>query len=264
MTHAHPAYAQLRQVTPIAAVMLENNPGMMTLDGTNTWILRAPGREECVVVDPGDADEEHLRRIAELGPVALTLITHRHHDHTGGIDRFVEMTGSPVRAVDPQFRRHTDAGLPDGELIEEVGLAIRVLRTPGHTKDSTSFVIEGEGSVLTGDTILGRGTTVLDSTDGDLGDYLSSLRVLIDLGSGRTVLPGHGPELPDLQVVAEQYLAHREERLAQVRAALEVLGPDAAVRAVVEHVYTDVDEKLWPVAEQSVRVQLDYLRPSHD
>jgi len=135
-----------------------------------------------------------------------------------------------------------------------------VLRTPGHTLDSTSFVIEGEGSVLTGDTILGRGTTVLDSTDGDLGDYLASLRSLIDLGTGRTVLPGHGPDLPDLQTVAQQYLDHREDRLDQVRAALEALGADASVRSVVEHVYTDVDEKLWPVAEQSVRVQLDYLR----
>lgn len=260
MTLVHPAYAQLRQVTPIAAVMLENNPGMMTLDGTNTWILRAPGREECIVVDPGEADEDHLRRVAEVGPVALTLITHRHHDHTDGIDRFVEMTGCPVRAVDPTLRRNTDAGLPDGELIEEVGLAIRVVRTPGHTKDSTSFVIEGEGSVLTGDTILGRGTTVLDSTDGDLGDYLSSMRSLIDLGSGRTVLPGHGQDLPDLQPVAEYYLAHREERLEQVRSALEMLGHDATLRAVVEHVYADVDPKLWPAAEQSVRVQLAYLR----
>lgn len=260
MTPAHPAYAQLRQVTDIAAVMLEDNPGMMTLDGTNTWILRAPGREECVVVDPGDADEEHLLRVASVGPVALTLITHRHGDHTGGIDRFVELTGSPVRSVDPRFRRRTDAGLPDGELIEEVGLAIRVLRTPGHTLDSTSFVIEGEGSVLTGDTILGRGTTVLDASDGDLGDYLASLRSLIDLGTGRTVLPGHGPDLPDLQTVAQQYLDHREGRLDQVRAALDTLGADASVRSVVEHVYTDVDEKLWPVAEQSVRVQLDYLR----
>jgi glyoxylase-like metal-dependent hydrolase (beta-lactamase superfamily II) len=155
---------------------------------------------------------------------------------------------------------HTDAGLPDGELIEEVGLAIRVLRTPGHTKDSTSFVIEGEGSVLTGDTILGRGTTVLDASDGDLGDYLASLRALIDLGTGRAVLPGHGPDLPDLQTVAQQYLSHREERLDQVRAALEVLGADAGARAVVEHVYSDVDQSLWPVAEQSVRVQLEYLR----
>lgn len=121
-------------------------------------------------------------------------------------------------------------------------------------------MIEDDGSVLTADTILGRGTTVLDASDGNLRDYLASMRLLIDLGPGRTVLPGHGPELPDLETVARYYLAHREERLAQVRGALDVLGADADVRAVVEHVYTDVDETLWPAAEQSVRVQLEYLR----
>ncbi|WP_430335458.1 MBL fold metallo-hydrolase [Rhodococcus sp. ACT016] len=260
MTLQHPAYAQLRQVTPVAAVMLENNPSMYSLEGTNTWILRAPGSDECVVVDPGDDDPEHLARVAGVGTVVLTLISHRHHDHTGGIDRFFELTGAPVRAVREEFRRGGGGGLEHDEIVEAAGLTLRVLRTPGHTADSVSFVIEGEGSVLTADTILGRGTTVLDASDGNLRDYLSSLEILIGLGPGRTVLPGHGPHLPDLQAVAKYYLAHREERLAQVRGALDVLGDDANVRAVVEHVYTDVDETLWPAAEQSVRVQLEYLR----
>ena len=210
MTLAHPAYAQVREVTPIVSVMLENNPGMMTLDGTNTWILRAPGRDECVVVDPGDADEEHLARVAALGPVALTLITHRHFDHTGGVQRFFELTGAPVRSVDPEFLRGGGDTLVDGETIDVAGLTLTVIATPGHTKDSVSFTVEGEGTVLTGDTILGRGTTVLDDTDGDLGDYLSSLRRLLDLGAGHRVMPGHGPELPELNVVAQQYLDHRE------------------------------------------------------
>ncbi|GAA3162519.1 hypothetical protein GCM10020255_046360 [Rhodococcus baikonurensis] len=105
MSTVHPAYAQLRRVTDIASVLLENNPGMMTLDGTNTWILHAPGSVECVVVDPGDNDEEHLQRVAGIGPVALTLITHRHYDHTGGVDRFHELTSAPVRSVDPTFLR---------------------------------------------------------------------------------------------------------------------------------------------------------------
>ncbi len=100
MSTVHPAYAQLRRVTDIASVLLENNPGMMTLDGTNTWILHAPGSVECVVVDPGDNDEEHLQRVAGIGPVALTLITHRHYDHTGG--------GGPFPRIDfgsSAFRR---------------------------------------------------------------------------------------------------------------------------------------------------------------
>lgn len=259
----HPAYAQLRAVTPLAAVMLENNPGMMTLDGTNTWILRAPGSERVVVVDPGDDDEEHLQRVAGVGSVELTVITHRHHDHTGGVDTFAEMTGAPIRSVDPVFLRGGGTVLEADETIDVAGLRLRIVPTPGHTADSVSILVEADGqpsAVITGDTILGRGTPVLDDVDGDLGDYLASLRRLVDLGEGLTVLPGHGPDLPDLVTIARYYLEHREERLAQVRGALDVLGADAPVRAVVEHVYSDVDPSLWPVAEKSVNVQLEYLR----
>ncbi|AOW93659.1 MBL fold metallo-hydrolase [Rhodococcus sp. WMMA185] len=269
MALVHPAHAQLREVTPIVSVMLQNNPGMMTLEGTNTWILRAPGRAECVVVDPGENEEEHLARVAAVGPVALTLITHRHFDHTGGVQRFFELTGAPARSVDPEFLRGGGKPLVDGETIDVAGLTLEVVATPGHTRDSVSFVVEGgdfeggggfEGTVLTGDTILGRGTAVLDDTDGDLGDYLSSLRRLRDLGTGYRVMPGHGPELPELTAVAQQYLAHREERLDQVRAALMALGGTPTAREIVEYVYSDVPRELWPAAEKSVNVQLAHLR----
>ncbi|MGC0366429.1 glyoxylase-like metal-dependent hydrolase (beta-lactamase superfamily II) [Rhodococcus sp. 27YEA15] len=260
MSTVHPAYAQLRRVTDFASVMLENNPNMMTLDGTNTWILRAPGNTECVVVDPGEHDEEHLQRVAAVGPVALTLITHRHFDHTGGVGRFHELTSAPVRSVDESFLRGGGTALVDGEVVEVAGLTLRILATPGHTADSVSIVVENDGSVLTGDTILGRGTTVLDDSDGNLRDYLASLRVLVDLGRGRAVLPGHGPDLPDLHAISTDYLAHREGRLDQVRFALKALGENATVQEIVEHVYSDVDPKLWPAAEKSVNVQLAYLR----
>jgi glyoxylase-like metal-dependent hydrolase (beta-lactamase superfamily II) len=113
--------------------------------------------------------------------------------------------------------------------------------------------------VLTGDTILGQGTTVVAYPDGDLADYLASLARLRELGPA-TVLPGHGPELPSAGAAATAYLAHREERLAQVSAALGALGPDATAEAIVEQVYADVDRALWPAAERSVRAQLAYLR----
>jgi len=145
-------------------------------------------------------------------------------------------------------------------VIDAAGLRIAVLATPGHTSDSVSFVLDD--AVLTADTILGRGTTVIDDEDGSLADYLESLRRLQGLGR-RRVLPGHGPELDDLSAVAQTYLAHRHERLEQVRQALRALGDDATARQVVEYVYTDVDEELWDVAESSVRAQLDYLaRPT--
>jgi glyoxylase-like metal-dependent hydrolase (beta-lactamase superfamily II) len=259
-----PAYGVLRPVTPLASVLLAENPSPMTLDGTNTWLLRAPGDAACVVVDPGEEDEEHLRRVAAHGPVALVLLTHRHPDHAAGARRFSELTGAPVRALDPSLVLGSEA-LGDGDVVAAAGVELRVVATPGHTSDSLSFLLDGpdaDQAVLTGDTILGRGTTVIAHPDGELGPYLDSLRRLAALAPGTAVLPGHGPELPDAPAVATAYLAHREQRLEQVRGALAQLGQEATPRQVVELVYADVDRVLWPAAELSVRAQLDHLRIS--
>jgi glyoxylase-like metal-dependent hydrolase (beta-lactamase superfamily II) len=229
----------------------------MTLDGTNTWVLRGPGSDEMVIVDPGPDDDEHIGRLAELGKIPLVLISHKHEDHTGGIDKLVELTGAVVRSVGSGFLRGLGGPLSDGEVIDAAGLRITVMATPGHTADSLSFLVDD--AVLTADTVLGRGTTVIDDEDGSLTQYLDSLRRLQGLGR-RTVLPGHGPDLDDLEAVTAMYLAHREERLDQVRQALRTLGDDASARQVVEHVYTDVDQELWDAAEKSVRAQLDYLQ----
>ncbi|WP_396929860.1 MBL fold metallo-hydrolase [Mycolicibacterium sp.] len=253
----HPAYGVLRPVTESASVLLCNNPGIMTLDGTNTWVLRGPGSDEMVIVDPGPDDDEHIGKLAELGTISLVLISHKHEDHTGGIDKIVDRTGAVVRSVGSGFLRGLGGPLSDGEVIDAAGLRITVMATPGHTADSLSFLLDD--AVLTADTVLGRGTTVIDDEDGSLTQYLDSLRRLQGLGH-RTVLPGHGPDLADLEAVTAMYLSHREERLDQVRQALRALGEDATARQVVEHVYTDVDEELWDAAEKSVRAQLDYLR----
>ena len=253
----HPAYGELRRVTPTASVLLCENPGMLTLDGTNTWVLQGERSDEHVIVDPGPDDDAHIDRIASLGKIPLVLISHKHGDHTDAIDKLVDRTGATVRAVGSGFLRGLGGPLTDGEVIDAAGLRITVMATPGHTADSLSFLVDG--AVLTADTVLGRGTTVIDNEDGSLAEYMDSLRRLHGLG-GRTVLPGHGPDLPDLEDVTAMYLAHREQRLAQVRGALRTLGDDATARQIVEHVYTDVDEKLWDHAEWSVQAQLNYLR----
>jgi glyoxylase-like metal-dependent hydrolase (beta-lactamase superfamily II) len=251
----HPAYGVLRPVTASASVLLAENPSVMTLEGTNTWILRAPDATDCVVVDPGPDDDEHLHRILAHRPVSRILLTHGHPDHAEGAARFAELAGGvPIQAL--------NAGLTDGDVVSAAGLDIRVLATPGHTADSLCFTLTDDDgdAVLTGDTVLGRGSTVVAHPDGRLVDYLESLRVLADLPPGTTVLPGHGPELPDAAAVARAYLVHRKMRLDQIRAALDDLGPAATARQVVEVVYADVDHALWPAAEWSVRAQLDYLR----
>jgi glyoxylase-like metal-dependent hydrolase (beta-lactamase superfamily II) len=240
-------------VTPTAGVLLAPNPGPMTLDGTNTWLLRDPASESAIVVDPGPLIEGHLQAVAAHGPVAVILLTHGHYDHSEGAARLAELTGAPVRALDPRHRLG-DEGLTDGDVVAAAGHEVRVAHTPGHSSDSLSYVLPD--AVLTGDTILGRGTTVVAHTDGVLADYLASLQRLRDLGHV-AVLPGHGPELPDAQAAAQHYLDHREQRLEQVRAA--VAAGAGTPRQVVEVVYADVDRVLWPAAEMSVRAQLDYL-----
>ena len=263
---AHPAYGQVRPVTPFASVLLRDNPGVMELDGTNTWILRAPGSASAVVVDPGPPkSRKHIKAVTDAaGEVELTLITHRHFDHTGAIKTIRKRTGAPVRAHAERFSRGAPR-LTDREVIEAAGLRITVLHTPGHTADSTSFLVqwEDQSAILTGDTILGRGTTVLDPADGGLADYFNSLNRLIVEASDTWLLPGHGPDHEQLGPVARYYKAHREERLDQIRQALDELGvtpQQAKPMKVVRKVYADVDESLWPAAKMSVKTQLDYLR----
>jgi glyoxylase-like metal-dependent hydrolase (beta-lactamase superfamily II) len=272
MTLTHPAYEQLRPVTPTASVLLANNPNQMTLQGTNTWILRAPGRSDCIVIDPGPEDRTHSEAIAREtgGNIALALVTHHHFDHTGGIDRLVRLTGTPVRAVESGYLHGSDAPLADGEVIEAAGLRLTVLTTPGHTRDSVSFLLDpvaatgpeaaSGAAVLTGDTVLGSGTTVLEARDGALGDYLASMDRLAEVATGRALLPAHGPDHAQAEPVIGYYIRHRRERLEQIRAALRELGHDAEPMEIVAHVYADVDESLWPAAQHSVRAQLAYLR----
>ena len=253
--------SELVTVTARASTVRADNPGLMTLDGTNTWILREPGASRSVVVDPGPPDAEHIDSVLDAaGDVGLVLFTHRHFDHTESMQVVANRTGAPARATDPDFCLDA-APLVDGETIDVDGLRLDVVATPGHTSDSTCFRLLDEPSLLTGDTILGRGTTIIAHPDGVLGPYLDSLALLRELaeeGLVERILPGHGPVIDQATAVLDFYIEHRQERLDQVREALAAGATDA--RSVVERVYTDVDESLWPAAELSVQAQLDYLR----
>ena len=198
---------------PIVRV-LAPNPGVRELDGTNTWVV---GEPPALVIDPGPDDVGHLREVVrtarEVGAIALT---HDHPDHAPGAASLAAMADASVYAM-----RGTggERRLRDDGVVRAGSTEVRTIATPGHTPDHVSFWLERERALFTGDTVLGRGTSVIDPPEGDLAQYLRSLKRLREL-EPRTIYPGHGPVVLHGLAKLDEYLAHRAEREEQVLAAL--------------------------------------------
>ena len=251
----------------LSQCILAPNPSPMTLDGTNTWLLGASDSPELVLVDPGPDDPAHLRAVqTALGDrgarVGVILLTHGHVDHSAGARLFAAELNAPVRALDPTHR-YGGEGLAAGEVVAGGDVTVDVVGTPGHSSDSLSFSIRDAGVILTGDTVLGRGTTVVAYPDGSLAEYLASLQRLRSLAlasEAHLMLPGHGPTVTEPEALLDAYIAHRAERLEQVRVAIAA-GAESPMD-VVEQVYQPIPDAVIPAALASVRAQWDYLQPA--
>jgi glyoxylase-like metal-dependent hydrolase (beta-lactamase superfamily II) len=256
-----PPFGQLpreARLDELVSRVLAPNAGMMSLDGTNTYVIHGDG--EVAVVDPGPPDPRHLHRVRRaIGGAACRwiLVTHHHVDHAQAALPWARQLGAFVCAARPDVTGTDGRVLADGEQVALAGTSVTSVPTPGHTRDHLAFRLES-GAVLTGDHILGRGTSVVNYPEGDLLAYLESLRRVLDLGPA-ALYPGHGPELcDDPKAVIEYYLAHRLFREQQIVAVLRN-GP-SDVKAIVARVYADVDPALHPFAEQSTRAALEKMR----
>lgn len=244
-------------VSPGVRRVLAPNPGPMTLEGTNTWVLGDPADGDLVVVDPGPEHEGHLAAVAGIGGIGLVVLTHGHADHSNGAARLAALVGgAPVAAQDPAWCSGGADPLRAGPVGPDA-LALRVLPTPGHTADSVSLVLPAASSVLTGDAVLGRGPSVVVHPEGRVADHLASLRSLLDLPAVVRLLPGHGPLRSDGLVKVGEDLEHRLTRLRQVRAARQQEA--RTVQEVLDVVYPDLDDALRGPAAVSVQASLAAL-----
>lgn len=253
--------ARVAQLDELVTRVLAPNPDAMTLDGTNTYVLGAPGRGAVAVVDPGPDDPDHRRRVEQAAAdrdaaIAAIVVTHHHGDHLEAAVAWAERFGCRVHATRPQDVGPDGVVIGDGDRVRLPGLTLDAVATPGHTRDHVAFRLPS-GALLTGDHVLGRGTSVVAHPDGDLVAYLESLRRVLDLGPA-ALYPGHGPELvEDPDAVVRFYLDHRDFRRQQVLAILGE-GP-ARPRQLVERIYAAVDPGLWGAAEASTRALLAAL-----
>ena len=227
--------------------VLAPNPGVYTLEGTNTWVV---GSEPSIVIDPGPDLPAHLADVArEAGRVGAVLVTHDHPDHAPGALPFAEMVGAPVYA----YRLAGAQELRAGQRVRAGTLDLTAIHTPGHTSDHMAFFEPGSGALFTGDAVVGRGTSFIDPPDGNLVQYLRSLARMEELGP-RTIYPGHGPVVVRAEEKIREYLAHREERESQVLTALAD-GP-RTIAEMVEVIYVDHPKDVHPLAARSVLAHL--------
>ena len=237
--------------------VLAPNPSLLTGPGTNTFLVADDAAGAVVVIDPGPNMPEHLQRIADAvakhGNAQAILVTHGHPDHEEGAAALRELLGAPVCAWSREGVSATDHPLADGAVISVGSRQLRALYTPGHRFDHLCFLLEDADTLFAGDLIAGEGTVVIIPPEGDLLDYMASLRQLLALNL-RLILPAHGPLIANPQEVLEYYISHREQREQQVLSALS--SGARTVPEMVAVIYADVNPELHPIAAHSVLAHL--------
>jgi glyoxylase-like metal-dependent hydrolase (beta-lactamase superfamily II) len=262
MSWIDPSFPKTATVSPLVGRVLGLNPGMMTGPGTNTYLI---GHRDPVLLDTGAGVPEYMRELqAYLDERGWTqpsrvVLTHRHRDHLGGVPHLRER----FRGLRVGKMLHRDAELPegiedlrDGATIEADGATLVALHTPGHASDHLCYYLVEEKAVFTGDVVLAGSTTVIPAEDGDLLDYMNSLKRLQALGV-RRIYPAHGPVVEDGPALIAEYIEHR---LLRERQILEVLGDGpSTIPSMVERIYAAVPKNLHAMAGQSVASHLKKL-----
>lgn len=254
-----PRHGDIETLAPGVRRVIAPNPGPMTGDGTNTYIV---GSGPVAIIDPGVDDPAHLAaiRAAAGREIAAILLTHRHRDHVGGAAALADATGAPVRALAKESPGVYDAPLAvdlpigDGDILQLGELSLAAIHTPGHASDHLCFHLRESALLFAGDTVMADVTVVILPPDGDMSAYLASLERLRRLAVAR-IAPGHGRMLDEPEREFAQIMAHRLEREAQVRRALALSTVQTAA-AIADVLYPGIDPRLQPMAAAQVEAHL--------
>jgi glyoxylase-like metal-dependent hydrolase (beta-lactamase superfamily II) len=264
-------YEESTRVSPLIHRVLADNPGPFTFKGTGVYVV---GDNDVAVIDPGPLMPAHvdaLKRALDGKRVSHILITHTHTDHSPAAQPLKEWSGAKTYAFGPHgsgkddgvkveeggdmaFR--PDVRVKDGEIIEGEGFSFECVFTPGHTSNHMCFALREEKALFTGDHVMGWSTTVVTPPDGDMAQYMASLRKLL-VRDDTVLYPTHGGPVNDPKPFIQAYIDHRLEREAQVIACLRD-GIDT-IPAMVARMYVDVDKRLHPAAARSVLAHLIQL-----
>jgi glyoxylase-like metal-dependent hydrolase (beta-lactamase superfamily II) len=238
-----------------------NNPGIMTLQGTNQYVV---GKENVVVIDVALGEDSNLDGIIEqveaMGAkkIEKILLTHIHSDHCGGALALRKRCGAKlgIHRSRKGYLGGEDFQYDDNDRIAFGGGELNVLHTPGHESGHCCFYESSDKVLFSGDNILGYGTAVIHPPDGNMTDYLKSLERLLGFDIS-LILPGHGPLIGKAEAKIREYIKHRLEREQQVIAALR--QGRTTIGDVTQMIYADASAALQRVAEFSVQAHLEKL-----
>ena len=265
-------YGQVARLSPMIRRVVADNPSAFTLYGTGTYIV---GEGKVAVIDPGPALESHVASILtalEGEEITHTLITHTHNDHSPACRLLAPYTQAKTYGYGAHGAGKREAGvlveeggdrqfIPDvhiahGEVIKGDGWSMECVYTPGHTSNHMCFQLREEKVLFSGDHVMGWSTSVISPPDGDMGDYMRSLELLLERDDVR-YWPTHGPAIESPKDYVRSFIAHRREREQQILACLR--SGISRIKAMVPIMYQGLSAQLLPAAARSIYAAMVYL-----
>ena len=260
------------RVSPRISRVVADNPGPFTFKGTGVYIV---GDKDVAVIDPGPDDASHvdaLKRALEGRRVTHILVTHTHSDHSPAAKPLKEWSGAKTYAFGPHgsgkledgvrveeggdMQFTPDVRVKDGEIIKGNGFTFECVFTPGHTSNHMCYALREENALFTGDHVMGWSTTVVTPPDGDMAQYMASVKKLMARDDA-ILYPTHGAPVTDPKPFLAAYLEHRLDREKQIVACIR--DGLTTIPQMVARMYADVDKRLHPAASRSVLAHLIQL-----